>query len=49
MDCSLAGVKQAYGATGVLYDVGSVYEGLCKLTDIRKPQGKLYGEVVWRR
>ena len=42
MDCSLAGVKQAYGATGVLYDVGSVYEGLCKLTDIRKPQGKLY-------
>jgi hypothetical protein len=25
-----------------LYDVGSVDEGLSKLTDIRKPQGKLY-------
>jgi len=42
MHFSIAGVKQDYGATGVLYDVGSVYEGLCKLTDIRKPQGKLY-------
>lgn len=42
MHCSTAGVKQDYGATGILYDVGSVYEGLSKLTDIRKPQGKLY-------
>src|SRR5215212_6425728 len=42
MHFSIAGVKQEYGVTGVLYDVGSVYEGLCKLTDIRKPQGKLY-------
>lgn len=42
MDCSIANVKQDYGATGVLYDVGSVYEGLCQLTDMRKPQGKLY-------
>jgi predicted transposase YbfD/YdcC len=25
-----------------LYDVGSVYEGLCKLTDIRKAKGKQY-------
>jgi predicted transposase YbfD/YdcC len=36
------GVKQDDGATGVLYDVGSVYEGLSKLTDIRKAKGKLY-------
>jgi predicted transposase YbfD/YdcC len=42
MHFSIAGKQQDYGATGVLYDAGSVYEGLCKLTDIRKPQGKLY-------
>ena len=42
MHFSTVGVQQEYGATGVLYDVGSVYEGLCKLTDHRKPQGKLY-------
>ena len=42
MHCSIAGVQQDYGATGILYDVGSVYEGLSKLTDIRKAQGKLY-------
>jgi predicted transposase YbfD/YdcC len=42
MHFSIAGVQQDYGVTGVLYDVGSVYEGLCKLTDSRKPQGKLY-------
>jgi len=35
-------VKQDYGATGILYDVGSVYEGLLKLTDVRKAKGKLY-------
>lgn len=42
MDCSTKGVEQNYGATGVLYDVGSVYEGLSELTDIRKAKGKLY-------
>lgn len=42
MDCSIAGVQQDYGATGILYDAGSVYEGLCKLTDIRKAKGKQY-------
>lgn len=26
----------------VLYDVGSVYEGLLELTDIRKAKGKIY-------
>ena len=42
MHFSTEGVKQDYGATGILYDVGSVYEGLSKLTDIRKAKGKLY-------
>lgn len=42
MHFSTAGVAQDYGATGVLYDIGSVYEGLSKLTDIRKTKGKLY-------
>lgn len=39
---STGGVKQDYGAMGVLYDVGSVYERLSKLTDVRQPRGKLY-------
>ncbi len=42
MDCSTTRVQQDYGATGVLYDVGSVYEGLSKLTDMRKAKGKVY-------
>jgi hypothetical protein len=42
MDCSTGGVQQDYGATGVLYEVGSVYERLLKLTDVRKARGKLY-------
>ena len=45
--------------TGILYDVGSVYAGLSKLTDIRKavrassmqsrndPADRGHGEVVW--
>jgi predicted transposase YbfD/YdcC len=35
-------VQQDYGTTGVLYDVGSIYGRLSKLTDIRKARGKLY-------
>jgi predicted transposase YbfD/YdcC len=35
-------VPQDYGITGILYDVGSVYESLTKLTDLRKAKGKLY-------
>jgi hypothetical protein len=35
-------VEQEYGVTGILYEVGSVYEGLCKLTDLRKAKGKQY-------
>jgi predicted transposase YbfD/YdcC len=42
MHCSTKGVKQDYGVTGILYDVGSVYERLTKLTDIRKAKGKVY-------
>ena len=47
MDCSTKdrqGCKkqQEYGPSGVLYDAGSVYEGLLKLTDVRKAKGKIY-------
>lgn len=42
MHYSAGRVKQDYGATGILYDVGSVYEGLSRITDKRKARGKLY-------
>lgn len=42
MHYSASRVKQDYGATGVLYDLGSVYEGLSKITDKRKARGKIY-------
>ena len=42
MHYSASRVKQEYGATGILYDLGSVYEGLSKITDKRKARGKLY-------
>jgi len=42
MNCSTGKIEQDYGSTGVLYDVGSVYEGLSKLTDERKARGKIY-------
>jgi hypothetical protein len=42
MHYSASRVKQDYGVTGILYDLGSVYEGLSKITDKRKAQGKIY-------
>ncbi len=49
MDCSTGKnhgrgkfITQDYGASGVLYDVGSVYGRLLKLSDVRKARGKLY-------
>ena len=42
MHYSASRVKQDYGATGVLYDLGSVYEGLSRITDKRKARGKIY-------
>jgi len=42
MHCSIGGVQQDYGVMGVLYDVGSVYGRLLKLTDVRKARGQLY-------
>ncbi len=39
MHYSARRVKQDYGATGVLYDLGSVYEGISKITDKRKARG----------
>ena len=42
MDSSTRKVRQEYGPTGIIYDLGSVYEGLLKLTDVRKAKGKIY-------
>lgn len=42
MHYSASRVKQEYGATGVEYDLGSVYEGFSNLTDKRKARGKIY-------
>jgi len=42
MHYSAGKVKQDYGATGIVYDLGSVYEGLSKITDKRKARGKIY-------
>jgi hypothetical protein len=42
MDSSIRRVRQEYGPSGVLYDLGSAYEGLLKLTDVRKAKGKIY-------
>lgn len=42
MHYSASRVKQDYGVTGILYDLGSVYEGLSKITDKRKARGKIY-------
>lgn len=42
MHSSTGPVAQDYGMTGILYDGGSVYERLTKLTDRRKAKGKLY-------
>ena len=41
MHCSTGHLPQDYGITGILYDVGSVYERLTRLTDLRKAKGKL--------
>jgi predicted transposase YbfD/YdcC len=49
MDCSTGKnhgrgkfITQDYGASGILYEVGSVYGRLLKLRDVRKARGKLY-------
>ena len=42
MDSRIRRVRQEYGPTGMIYDLGSVYEGLLKLTDVRKAKGKIY-------
>ena len=42
MDCSTRKIEQDYDARAVVYDIGSVYERLLKLTDTRKARGKLY-------
>ncbi|MGA7605281.1 MAG: transposase family protein, partial [Anaerolineales bacterium] len=47
MDSSIRRVRQKYGPTGTIYDLGSVDEGLRKLTDVRKAKGKIYSLDVF--
>lgn len=42
MEYSTLESKQDISAEGVIYDQGSIYEGIQKLTDIRKARGKRY-------
>ncbi len=42
MDSSTGRLRQEYGPSGILYDLGSVYAGLLNLTDVRKAKGKIY-------
>jgi predicted transposase YbfD/YdcC len=42
MDCSTARIEREISAAGIEFDRGSVYERLCKLTDLRGAKGKRY-------
>ena len=42
MDCSTARIEREISANGIEFDPGSVYEGLCKLADLRSVHGKRY-------
>ncbi|MBN1452066.1 MAG: transposase family protein [Anaerolineales bacterium] len=45
MEYSTIGRSQDISAEGVIFDKGSVYDRLHKLTDLRKAQGKRYSLV----
>src|SRR5215211_5047721 len=42
MHCSIARIEREISATGIEFDQGSVYDRLCKLTDLRRANGKRY-------
>lgn len=42
MHCSIARIEREISANGVEFDQGSVYERLCKLSDLRGANGKRY-------
>ena len=42
MDCSTARIVREISANGIEFDQGSVYDRLCKLTDLRGANGKRY-------
>jgi len=42
MQYSTARIKRDISANGIEFDKGSVYDRLCKLTDVRKAKGKQY-------
>ena len=43
MHCSTARIEREISANGIEFDQGSVYDRLCKLTDLRGANGKRYG------
>jgi predicted transposase YbfD/YdcC len=43
MHCSTARIEREISANGIEFDQGSVYERLCKLSDLRGANGKRYG------
>ena len=42
MHCSIARIEREISANGIEFDQGSVYERLCKLSDLRGANGKRY-------
>lgn len=42
MHCSIARIEREISANGIEFDPGSVYERLCKLSDLRGANGKRY-------
>lgn len=42
MHCSIARNEREISANGIEFDQGSVYDRLCKLTDLRGAHGKRY-------
>ncbi|HMD82368.1 MAG TPA: ISAs1 family transposase [Anaerolineales bacterium] len=42
MHCSTARIERAISANGIEFDQGSIYDQLCKLTDLRSANGKRY-------
>jgi len=42
MQYSMTRIEREISANGIEFDKGSVYDRLCKLTDMRKPKGKQY-------
>ena len=42
MQYSIGKIEREISASGIEFDKGSVYDRLCKLSDVRKAKGKRY-------